>query len=52
MTMSVYIGRFVFYNGFTSTYNRMNIVQVRRKLKPFYTKSEQDQIIRYLKTNP
>ena len=47
---TVQIGRFKFYYKFVDTYKNLNIIQVRRKLKKYYTKSEQNMIISYLKS--
>ena len=49
MSNTVNIGRFKFYYNFVDSYRGLNIVQARRKLKKYYTKSEQDLIISYLK---
>ena len=46
---TVCIGRFKFYHTFIESYRGLNVVQVRRKLKKYYTKSEQNLIISYLK---
>lgn len=39
----------VFHVSFSNSYRRMNIIQVRRKLKVYFTKSQQDEIIHYLR---
>jgi len=43
--------RFVFHITFSENYAGMTIIEARRKLKKYYTKGEQDEIIHYLKTN-
>jgi hypothetical protein len=40
---------FIFYKGFVNTYKGMTVIQARRKLKNYYHRSMQDEIIRYLK---
>ena len=47
---TVQIGRFNFYYKFVDSYKNLDVVQARRKLKKYYTKSEQDMIISYLKS--
>ena len=42
-------GTFVFYKTFIESYRGLTVVQARRKLKSFYTRSMQDLIIRFLK---
>lgn len=49
--VTIEIGKFKFHKSFINSYKNLNIVQVRRKLKIWYTKSEQDEIIHYLKEN-
>jgi|APGre2960657373_1045057.scaffolds.fasta_scaffold537722_1 hypothetical protein len=43
--------RFVFYITFGQNYAGMTLIEARRKLKKYYTKSEQNDILHYLKTN-
>jgi hypothetical protein len=38
-----------FHKSFIKTYNGLSIINTRRKLKVWYTKSQQNQIIHYLK---
>lgn len=45
----VFPGGYVFHKCFVNAYKGMYIVQVRRKLKVYYTKSMQNTIIHYLK---
>ena len=40
---------FIFHKSFVNSYRGMNTIQVRRLLKHYYTRSIQDNIIRYLK---
>jgi len=46
----VFPGGYVFYKTFIETYRGLGIVNTRRKLKKYYTKSMQNRIISYLKT--
>ena len=50
MESTIEIGKFKFHISFSDKYKGLNVIQTRRKLKGYgYTKSEQDQIIHYLK---
>jgi hypothetical protein len=49
--MSIVIKGFVFHESFVKTYKGLGTIQARRKLKQYYTHSDQDAIIRYLKEN-
>jgi hypothetical protein len=40
---------FIFHCNFGNTYYNYSIVRARRKLKTYYTRSQQDDIIHYLK---
>jgi hypothetical protein len=40
---------FIFHCSFGQTYQNYSTIQARRKLKNSYTKSQQDDIIHYLK---
>ena len=40
---------FVFHCSFAEAYRNYSTIQARRKLKNSYTRSQQDDIIRYLK---
>ncbi len=40
---------FVFHKSFLNTYRGMNTIQVRQKIKKYYTHGQQDVIIRVLK---
>ena len=39
----------VFHMSFARTYRGMSVINTRRKLKVYYTSSQQDRIIKYLK---
>ncbi len=43
--------RFVFHITFGQSYANMTLIEARRKLKKYYTKGEQNDILHYLKTN-
>lgn len=45
------IKSFKFHKNFVGTYRGLSVIQTRRKLKRYYTHSEQNAIIRYLTTN-
>ena len=51
MSETVEVGPFKFHKSFVDTYRGLDIIQTRRKLKIWYTRSSQDLIIRYLKNN-
>lgn len=40
---------FVFHITFGENYRNYTVIEARRKLKRWYTKSQQDDILRYLK---
>jgi hypothetical protein len=48
---TIEIKSFKFHKTFVETYRGLDTIQTRRKLKRYYTRSEQDAIIRYLKEN-
>lgn len=41
--------KFIFYRNFGRSYQNRTIINARRKLKQYYTKSQQNDIIRYLR---
>lgn len=50
-TNSIIIGSLIFHKSFVDNYRGMTKIQARRKLKKHYTRSPQNQIIRYLSEN-
>lgn len=47
--MNIIIGPFVFHESFVKTYKGLDVIKMRRKLKNYYTRSQQDMIIHYFK---
>ncbi len=49
MDDSIHIKGLVFHKSFVNTYKGMTLINARRELKRWYTKSQQDAILKYLK---
>ena len=43
-------GGFLFHNSFINSYRGLDIVNLRRKLRNYYTNSMQDNIMKYIKS--
>jgi len=43
--------RFILHINICKNYNGLTLIEARRKLKRHYTKSEQNEILHYLKNN-
>lgn len=51
MSNNIQIGNFNFHPSFVKAYKGLTIIQARRKMKRYYTRSEQSLILRWLKNN-